>query len=130
MFLNLRLTVGEDLLPLSVQKSSNLCVFKVLFLTCFNNGLLRSIMAFCHCFNNGLPRSLGHGRRRLTNRQAFSLGVIDMFSVCVFKHLLEMPIDFQSSGHKLCGLDVSCFLVNFLPDHIYPSGGFSFNRVN
>ena len=29
VFLDLRLTVGEDLLPLSVQKSSNLCVFSV-----------------------------------------------------------------------------------------------------
>ena len=29
VFLNLRLTVGEDLLFLSVQKSSNLCVFSV-----------------------------------------------------------------------------------------------------
>ena len=27
-------------------------------------------------------------------------------------------------------LDVSCFLVNFTPDHLYPSGGFSSNKVN
>ena len=43
-------------------------------------------------FNNGSPRSFGHGRRRLTNRQAFSVGVIDMFSVCVMKHLLERGV--------------------------------------
>ena len=88
----LRLTVGEDLLPLSVQKNPNLCMFKVLFLTCFNNGLPRSIMAFCHCFNNGLPRSIGHLRRGLTNRQAFSLGVIDLFSVCIEQHLTDCGI--------------------------------------
>ena len=41
-------------------KESNLCVFKVQFLACFNNRLPRSIVAFCHCFNNDLPRSIGH----------------------------------------------------------------------
>ena len=41
-----------------------------------------------------------------------------------------LPIDFQSSGHRWSGLDVSCFLVNLSPDHKYPSGGFSSNRVN
>ena len=54
-------------------------------LTSFHNRSLRS-------FNNGSPRSFGHGRRRLTNRQAFSLGVIDTFSVCVMKHLLERGV--------------------------------------
>ena len=49
-------------------------------------------MAFCHCFNNGLPRSIGHGRLRLTNRQASSLGVIDLFSVCVKEHLTDCGI--------------------------------------
>ena len=87
MFPNVRLTIGEDLLPLTVQKSPNLCVFSVSFLT---------------SFHNGLPRSIGHGRRRLTNRQAFSLGVIDLFSVCteecltdcgiVAIHVLEEPL--------------------------------------
>ena len=50
---NLRLTVSEDLLPLSVQGSPNLFAFRVLSLnsvtlrvTCVtaNNGFLRSIM--------------------------------------------------------------------------------------
>ena len=40
------------------------------------------------------------------------------------------PIDFQSSGHKWSGLDVSCFVVNLSPDHMYPFGGFSSKRVN
>ena len=37
-------------------------------------------------------QSLGHGRRQLTDRQAFSLGVIDMYSVFVMKHLLERGV--------------------------------------
>ena len=101
---DLRLTVGEDLLPMSVQKSPNLCVFSVWFLT---------------SFHNGLPRSIGHGRRRLTNRQAFSLGVIDLFSVCVEEHLtdcgtvaihiLEEPLLGEPlPGRGLCeGLNIS-----------------------
>ena len=45
---NLRLTVGEDLLPLSAQKSPNL------FGT-FYNGLPRSIGTFCHCSQRIAP---------------------------------------------------------------------------
>ena len=76
--------------------------------------------AFCHSFDNGLPRSIGHGRRRrLTNRQAFSLGVIDLFSVCIEEHLpdcgivvihvLEKPLLGEPlPGRGLCeGLDIS-----------------------
>ena len=40
---------------------------------------------------HGSLRSLGHGRR-LTDRQAFSLGVIDMYSVCFAKHLFEWGV--------------------------------------
>ena len=85
VFLNFRLTVGENLLFLSVQLSSNLCVFSVLLLTSFHNKSPCSL-------NNGSLRSFGHGRQRLTNRQAFSLQVIDMYSVCVIKHLLERGV--------------------------------------
>ena len=75
-------------------------------------------MAFCHSFDNGLLRSFGHGRR-LTNRQAFSLGVIDLFSVCIEEHLtdcgivvihvLEEPLLGESLPSRgLCeGLDMS-----------------------
>ena len=34
------------------------------------------------------------------------------------------------SGHTLSGLEVVCFLVSLLPDHVYPSGGLSVNKVN
>ena len=82
-------------------------------------GLHRSVVAFCLRFNNGLLRAIGHGRRRLTNRQAFSLGVIDLFSECIEEHLtdsgivvihiLEEPLLGEPLlRHGLCeGLDVS-----------------------
>ena len=47
----------------------------------------------------------------------------------LLRQLGVLLIDFQSSGHRWSDLDVSCFLVNLLQDHIYPSGGFSSNRV-
>ena len=39
-------------------------------------------------------------------------------------------ISFHISGHYVSGLEVVCFLVSLPPDHVYPSGGFSFNIVN
>ena len=44
--------------------------------------------------------------------------------------LAFLPNFTQSSGHEWSGLDVNCFLVSLHPDHIFPSGGFSSNRVN
>ena len=37
---------------------------------------------------------------------------------------------FNISGHNYSGLEVVCFLVSLSPDHVHPSGGFSFNIVN
>ena len=34
------------------------------------------------------------------------------------------------SGHTLSGLEVVCFLVTLLPDHVYPSGGLPFKKMN
>ena len=39
-------------------------------------------------------------------------------------------ISFQTSGHRESSLDVVCFLVSPLPDHVYPSGVFSSIIVN
>ena len=39
-------------------------------------------------------------------------------------------ICFHISGHSLAGLEVVCFLVSPPPDHVYPSGGLSFNKMN
>ena len=41
-----------------------------------------------------------------------------------------LPNFVQCTGHKWSGLHVNCCLVSLSPDHIYPSGGFSSNRVN
>ena len=37
---------------------------------------------------------------------------------------------FHISSHTLSGLEVVCFLVSLSPDHVYPSGGLSFNKMN
>ena len=66
VFLNLRLTFGEDVLLLRSK----------VVLTCACSTF--SLLTTCH---NRSPRSFGHGRRRQTDKQAFSLGVIDMYSV-------------------------------------------------
>ena len=34
------------------------------------------------------------------------------------------------SGHTLSGREVVCFLVSLPPDHVRPSGGLPFNKVN
>ena len=44
--------------------------------------------------------------------------------------LLQLSILIESSDHKWSGLDVAGRLVSLLPDHIYPSGGFSSNTLN
>ena len=61
---------------------------------------------------------------------AFSRWSFSSDHFCFSFSLACFPIDFQSSGHKWSGLDVSCFLVNLPPNHIYPSGAFSSSRVN
>ena len=62
---------------------------------------------------------------RALSRWSFSF---DHF--CLSFSLAFFPIVFQISGHTWSGLDVSCFLVNLHPDHTYPFGGYSSNRVN
>ena len=39
-------------------------------------------------------------------------------------------ICFHISVHTLSGLEVVCFLVSLSQDHVYPSGGLSFNKIN
>ena len=34
------------------------------------------------------------------------------------------------SGHTLSGPEIVCFLVSLYLDHVYPSGGLSFNKMN
>ena len=92
---NCCLALGKNSLFLSVQQNFNLC-------------------------SNRSPRSFGHRRRRLTDRQVFSLRVMDMYSVSFAKHTLECSIivvgvlgkpllgEERRRGQELCvGLDVS-----------------------
>ena len=48
---------------------------------------------------------------------------------CFTLRLDASDICFHISGHNLSGLEVVCFLVSLLTDHVYPSGGRSFNTV-
>ena len=64
------------------------------------------------------------------NFRAFSRWIFSSDHFCFSFSLAFFPTVFQISGHKWSGLDVSCFLVNLSPDHMYPSGGFSSNKVN
>ena len=48
-------------------------------------------------------------------------------SLCFFA---ASDICFHISGHTVSGLEVVCFLVSLSPDHVYPSGGLSFNEMN
>ena len=57
------------------------------------------------------------------------------FSMAHFCFALRLRFDasdmcFHISGHTLSGLEVVCFLVSLSPDHVYPSGGLSFNKIN
>ena len=64
------------------------------------------------------------------NSRAFSRWSFSWDHFCFPFSLACLPIDFQNSGHKWSGLDVSCFLVSLSPDQVYPSRAFSSNRVN
>ena len=37
---------------------------------------------------------------------------------------------FYISGNTLSGFEVVCFLASLLPEHVYPSRGLSFNKMN
>ena len=74
------LALGKNLLFLFVEQSPNLC-----FLATLLSRSPRSVP-------NGSPRSVGHCRRRQTDRQVFSLRVMAMYSVSFAKHTLECRV--------------------------------------
>ena len=80
MFVNSCLALCKNLLFLLVEQSPNLCFLVSLF-----NGSPRSV-------SNQSRRSVGHWRRRQTDRQVFSWRVISMCSVCLVKHILECSV--------------------------------------
>ena len=50
--------------------------------------------------------------------------------LCFAFFIAASDINFHMSGHTLSGREVVCFLVSLPPDHVYPSGGLSFNKMN
>ena len=79
---------------------------------------------------------------RLTSSSSGSMKLIlrnllalSSFRFSISHFCFSLPFDasdisFQISGHKETGLEVVCFLVTLLLDHVYPSGGSSINKVN
>ena len=60
--------------------------------------------------------------------RAFSIFGFSLAQFCISSIFEFLDILLQISGHKKSGLDVACRLVNPPPDHMYPCGGFSFNK--
>ena len=79
VFLNLCLTISENLFSLSLEESPNLFAFRVLSLNVSNT---RNVWIKCGA-NNGSPRSSMTDRRRQTGRQAFFFRVIGSSSARV-----------------------------------------------
>ena len=111
MFVNSCLALCKNLLFLFVEQYLYLC-----FLVSLLNGSHRS-------FSKKSLRSFGHWRRRQTDRQVFSLRVMDMYSVSFTQHVLECGVIVvgvlgkpllgeRQRGQELCvGLGVSLFEV-------------------
>ena len=81
---NLRLTISEDLLPLSVQESPDLFAFIILSLN------FLTLLVTYVTTNNKFHRSImTHWRRRQTGRQTFFFRVIDSSLVRVEQRLTD-----------------------------------------
>ena len=81
VFSNLRLTVSENLLSLSLQESPNLFILRVVSLS-FLGARHKSA-------NNGSPRSIMTDWRRQTGRQAFFFRVIGSSSARIKERLAD-----------------------------------------
>ena len=63
------------------------------------------------------------------NWLALSSFGFSMIQFCIALRFDAWDICFHKSGHTLSGLEVVCFLVSLPPDHVFPSGGLSFNEI-
>ena len=61
---------------------------------------------------------------------ALSTFGFSMIHFCFALRFDASHICFHISGHTLSGVEVFCFLVSLLPDHVYPSSGLSVNKMN
>ena len=75
-------TIGDDFLPLLSKKNPNLCVFSVWFFRQWVSLISQQLVS--PFFRTRMTT--------LTNRQPFSLGRIDLFSVCIEEHLIHCGI--------------------------------------
>ena len=64
------------------------------------------------------------------NLLALSSFGFSMVHFLLFLRFDASDLCFHISGHTVSGLEVVCFLVSLLKDHVYPSGGPSFNKMN
>ena len=101
-------------------------------------GVLQSIAAgigisnFLRAFFHGVFKFFIIRFNKKTPRNLLALSSFG-FSIAHFCFALlfaASDICFNISGHTLSGLVVVCFLVSLSPDHAYPSGGLSFNKMN
>ena len=58
------------------------------------------------------------------------LWFLDSPSLFCFLFFAASDMCYHLSDHTLSGREVVCFLVSLPTDHVYPSGGLSFNKVN
>ena len=71
-----------------------------------SNFLRAFLMVSLNSLSSGSMKQIPH------NFRAFSRWSFSCDHFCFSFSLARFPIDFQSSGHRCSGLDVSCFLVN------------------
>ena len=84
---------------------------------------------YAHCMISLNSSSSGSMKWILRNLRALSSFGFSMFHFCLSLRFDASDISFHISGNKVSDLEVDCFLVRLLLDHVYPSGGFPPNTV-
>ena len=79
------------------------------------------------CLNSS---SFGSMKKIPHNFLALSSFGFSIAHFCFALLFAASDICFHISGHTLSGLEVVCFLVNLPADHVNPSGGLSFYKMN
>ena len=74
--------------------------------------------------------SSGSIKKRPRNLLALSSFGFSIVHFCFAFRFTASDFCFHISNNTLSGLEVAYFLVSLSRDHVYPSGGFSFNTMN
>ena len=93
---------------------------------CWHRNFQLSTSVFMVCFNCSSSYSMKKRRSCL----ALSSFGFSMIHFCFALRFDAADITFHISGHTLSGLEVVGFLVSLFPDHVCPSSGLSFNKMN